>query len=163
MLSLSGLRWRGDGARDVFGNDPGMDFGVIFLRPLRFSVLSLMFKYILLMLSLLPTGIAAILCRRICSRVWRSGIMFRRYTVTLESIGAQLKIFAKACRKRCGASEKIISGLPRAERQKSRQRRRRYFLTPALLVRDLGCRAVEFCQVNGEFFVVRLSAIAQHA
>src|SRR5580704_3252590 len=74
-----------------------------------------------------------------------------------------LKIFAKACRKRCGASEKIISGLPRAERQKSRQRRRRYFLTPALLVRDLGCRAVEFCQVNGEFFVVRLSAIAQHA
>ena len=96
MLSLSGLRWRGDGARGVFGNDPGMDFGVIFLRPLRFSVLSLMSKYILLMLSILPTGIAAILCRRICSRVWRSGIMFRRYTVTLESIGAQLKIFAKA-------------------------------------------------------------------
>ena len=96
MLSLGGLRWRGDGARGVFGNDPGMDFGVRFLRPLRFSVVLSMSKYILLTLSLQPTGTTAILCRCICSRVWRSGIMFRRYTVTLESIGAQLKIFAKA-------------------------------------------------------------------
>jgi hypothetical protein len=96
MLSLSGLRWRGNGARGVFGNDPGMDFGVRFLRPLRFSVVLSMSKYILLTLSLQPTGTTAILCRCICSRVWRSGIMFRRYTVTLESVGTQLKMFAKA-------------------------------------------------------------------
>ena len=96
MLSLSGLRWRGDDARGVFGNDPGMEFGVRFLRLPRFLVELLMSRYIFLTLSLLPTGTAAILCRCICSRIWRSGIMFRRYTVTLESVGTQLKMFVKA-------------------------------------------------------------------